>query len=200
MTPSHLLWLDLESTCSDPHEPIAAVLEVGAIITAWEPSLTELARASMVIRPPGIAGDHDRTWAAMLPVVRDMHEASGLWLEATTGDEAWNLVDADQAISGWVRQHCGDGPVALAGSGVGHLDFPFVKQFLPQLAMRLLYWPLDIGGFRRMLDLAGRADHVDIPGDVDAKPHRGLGDVEMHVAEARRYLALIAQLPTTVPA
>ncbi len=195
MTPTHLLWLDLETTTNDPADPVAAILEVGAIITTWEPALPELARASMVIRPPGLSGDHDRTWAQMLPVVRDMHEASGLWLEATTGEAAWNLADADAAISVWVQSKCGDRPVALAGSGVGHLDLPFIKAFLPKLALRLTYWPLDIGGIRRSLELAGRSDLVNLQRDVEAKLHRGLSDCELHVAEARRYLQLLAAVP-----
>jgi oligoribonuclease (3'-5' exoribonuclease) len=194
-TPTHILWLDLETTGSDPGDANAAILEVGAVITAWEPQLTELARASMVLRPAGSMADHDRLWAAMPQVVRDMHTVNGLWEEATTSPDAWSLLDADTAIAGWVAAHAGEGQVALAGSGVGHLDLPFIKAYLPRLATRLLYWPLDIGGTRRMLDLAGRQDLVDLKTDVDAKPHRALADVELHVAEARRYLGLLATIP-----
>ncbi len=189
--PTHLLWLDLETTSSEPTDAHAAVLEVGAILTTWEPDLPVIARASMIVRPPGLSGDHDRTWAQMLPVVRDMHDASGLWLEATTGTDAWNPSDADSAIHDWVVQHTGGEPIPLAGSGVGHLDLPFVKAFMPRLASRLTYWPLDIGNVLRMLDLAGRSDLVNLATDVDAKPHRALPDVELHVAEARRYLRLL---------
>jgi oligoribonuclease (3'-5' exoribonuclease) len=195
MTPSHLLWLDLETTGTDPADGNAAILEVGAIITTWEPELPEVARASMIVRPPGSTGDHDRLWAAMPDVVRDMHTVNGLWEAATTDPDAWNLLDADTAIAGWVLQHAGGQAVALAGSGVGHLDLPFVKAWLPRLATRLLYWPLDIGGTRRMLDLAGRQDLVNLPRDVDGKPHRALADVELHVAEARGYLQMLRQIP-----
>ena len=195
MTPTHICWLDLETTGNDPHDAKAAILEVGAIITAWEPQLTELARASMVLRPLGSLADHDRLWAAMPQVVRDMHIANGLWAEATTDPDAWTLLDADTAITQWLAATAGEGLVALAGSGVGHLDLPFVKTFLPRLASRLTYWPLDIGGTRRMLDLAGRADLVDLDTDVHGKPHRALGDVELHVAEARRYLRLLGSVP-----
>jgi oligoribonuclease (3'-5' exoribonuclease) len=188
--PNHLLWLDLETSQTDPNHPHAAVLEIGAIITDWSPDLVEVARGSMLIRPDGTTQDHELMWQNMLPVVQQMHTSNGLWREATTSSEAWGLAQADHALTAWLTERI-DGPVPLAGSGVGHLDLPFVKAFLPQLATRLTYWPIDIGNVRRLFQLAGRGDIVDLPTDIDAKPHRALGDVELHVAEARRYLQLI---------
>lgn len=193
-TPTRLLWLDLETTQSDPYHPYAAILEIGAIITDWSPQLKEIARASLLIRPDGNAQDHELMRQAMPPVVKEMHQANGLWLEATTSSEAWGLAQADAAFGNWIHTHT-EGPVPIAGSGVGHLDVPFVKGFLPNVASKLTYWPLDTGNIRRGLDLAGRSDLVDLVADVDAKPHRGLGDVELHVAEARRYLGLLGRIP-----
>lgn len=191
---THLLWLDAETTTDDPTSPHAAFLEVGAVITRWEPELPEVARASMVIRPPGTAADHDRMWAAMPEVVRRMHTVNGLWEEATTSPDAWAVWEADDAISGWIRQHAGDGPLPVAGSGVGHLDLPFLKVFMPRVRQQLTYWPIDIGNVRRMIQLAGRGDLVDLQRDVDGRPHRGLGDVLMHLDEARHYLRLLGSL------
>lgn len=193
--PTHLLFLDLETTDSDPMTGHAAILEIGAIITKWEPDLPVVARASMLVRPAGNASDHDLMWARMLPVVRQMHTDNGLWQEATTSEDAWATHEADDAITGWLAEHVGETQVPIAGSGVGHLDVPFVRAFLPRLSTRVTYWPLDIGHTRRLLDLAGRGDLVDLVNDVEAKPHRGLGDAELHVAEARRYLQLLAQIP-----
>lgn len=196
-TPTHALICDLETTDSEPHLQHAAILEVGAILCRWEPELPEVARASLVIRPAGTLGDHDVMWAQMPQVVRDMHTANGLWEEATIGPDAWNVTEADTAIARWLVTHAGaDAVVALAGSGTSHLDHPFIKAHLPRLASRIgAYWTLDIGPFRRMLGLAGRADLLDLAGDVNAKPHRGLGDAELHLAEARRYLGLLQSIP-----
>lgn len=194
--PEHILWIDLESTDNDPDLPHAAILEIGAIITRWEPELPEVARASLLIRPPGLQSDHDLMWSRMPAIVQQMHSDNGLWAEATTSDQAWTLSEADRAFSAWVVEEVGPDPIPLAGSGVGHMDHAFVKALMPHTAQRLTYWPLDIGNVRRMLELAGRGDHVDLAGDVDAKPHRALGDVEMHVTEARRYLELLGRLPT----
>lgn len=199
--PSHLLWLDLEATDTDPYAEHAAILEVGAIITDWSPELNEVGRASLLIRPPGTQQDHDLLWSRMDPFVQTMHRTSGLWQEATSSDQAWGLTEADRAIAQWVIETTGSGdPVPLAGSGVGHMDLPWVRAFLPQLAARLTYWPIDTGNVRRCLQLAGRDDLVDLVTDVDAKPHRGLGDVELHVAEGRRYLRLLGAIPQADPA
>lgn len=195
-TPTHALVVDLETTDNDPYAPHSAILELGAILCRWEPELPEVARASLLIRPPGAQPDHDLMWSRMPQVVRDMHTANGLWREATSSGQAWDLTQADRAITSWVTEHIGtDARVPVTGSGVGHLDHPFIKAKLPQLAQRLTYWPLDIGNVRRLLALAGRDDLVDLPTDVDAKPHRGLGDAELHLAETRRYLQLLGRIP-----
>ena len=193
--PSKICWLDLETTDTDPNAAHAALLEIGAVITDWSPELNVLASASLTVRPAGAQPDHDLMWTRMHPKVQQMHTDNGLWREATTSEDAWTTTEADIGITQWLVRHVGDEPVPLAGSGTGHMDLPWVKSWLPRLSTRLTYWPLDIGMIRRMLELAGRGDHVDMVTDVDAKPHRGLDDVELHIAEARRYLALLGRLP-----
>lgn len=186
--PAHLLILDLESTQADPYHQYAAVLELGAILVRWDPELTEVARASMLIRPPGNTQDHEMIWQHMPPVVQQMHRDNGLWAESTNSDEAWQIHEADRAITDWLTGFTNGEPVTIAGSGVGHLDLPFVKVLMPHLASQLTYYPVDFGNFRRMLTIAGRVDQVDKLTDVTSKPHRALGDAELHLAEARRYL------------
>lgn len=195
--PTRVLVLDLETTDSDTRYEHAAILELGAIICEWNLDLTEVGRAEMLIRPNGTDQDHTLMWQAMPPVVQQMHTASGLWKEATTSDTAWGLAEADAAFANWLRERT-DGPVPVVGSGVGHLDLPFIKRFMPATATRLTYWPIDSGNVRRALELAGRSDLVDLVTDVDAKPHRALGDAELHLAELRRYLQLLSRIPVEV--
>lgn len=194
-----LVWIDLETTGNEPRGLSASILEIGAVVTRG-PELDVIAEASMLIRPAGGRSEHDRLWAAMPQVVRDMHIASGLWQEATTSRDAWTIFDADAALHRWLRdelQLLNDGPIALAGAGVSHLDLPWIKHHMPRLASAILYWPMDISPLRRMLQYAGRDDLVDIARDVDAKPHRALADARLHVAEARRYLDLLRSIPAT---
>lgn len=192
--PTHVLILDLEGTALDPNAPEAAVLEIGAILCKWDPELPEVARASIVVRPPGLQADHDLMWSRMDPFVRDMHSRNGLWNEATTGENAWNLADADTAIARWLREHV-DEQVPLAGSGVSHYDAPWCRAFLPSLAARFTYWTQDVGNVRRLLQLADRHDLVDLVTDVESKPHRSLQDCELHLAEVRRYIQLLQSIP-----
>lgn len=194
--PTHICWVDLETTDTEPYSAHAAILEVGVIVTRHDPPLTEVGRASLLIRPPGLTSDMDLMWSRMAPVVQSMHQTSGLWEDATTSDEAWNLAEADTELANWLESTVtGDGghtPVPLAGSGVAHLDSGFIRAHMPVLQTRLTYWMLDVGVQRRMFALAGREDHVHLVEDVEAKPHRGLADVDLHVREARRYLQVLA--------
>jgi oligoribonuclease (3'-5' exoribonuclease) len=197
--PSHICWVDLETTDSDPYAEHAAVLEIGVVVTDWSPELRELGRASLLVRPPGLLSDHDAMWSRMNPKVQEMHHASGLWEAATTGDSAWSVSEADRAVTDWLAKLVLEGggafPVPIAGAGVGHLDQPWIKAHLPLLASKMTYWPLDISPLRRLLQVADRDDYVDMVGDVEAKPHRGLDDALLHVAEARRYLRMLGSLP-----
>jgi len=187
--PAHALLLDLESTGTDPDQDY--ILEVGAILVAYTPELPVVGKANLVIRPPGTQQDHDTMWSRMDPFVQAMHTDNGLWRESTTGDDTWMIGEADDSLNRWLNGH-GAGVVPIIGAGVGQLDIPFMKVYMPRLASRVTYWPIDFSNIRRGFELAGRGDVVDLATDVDAKPHRGLGDAEIHLLEARRFLRLLA--------
>ena len=189
-----LLVLDLETTSDDPYVRGASILEIGAILTR-SPEMEVIAEASILVRPPGSSNDHDVLYANMIPVVRDMHASSGLWAECTGPDSQYRIDDADRALVGWLDSYDVIEPLPICGAGISHLDLPFVRAFMPALAARTTYWGLDISPTRRMLTYVGRDDLVDLATDVDAKPHRALGDARLHLAEARRYFGLLAQLP-----
>jgi oligoribonuclease (3'-5' exoribonuclease) len=194
--PAHGLVLDLETTDSDPRLPHASILEIGAVLVTLDRDVQIVAQASLTIRPPGSQPDHDMMWAAMPPVVQTMHRDSGLWEEATVGEDTWAIHEADTALVSWINEHVdADVAIPIIGSGVSHLDVPFVREFMPRLTRRTTYWSLDVGHLRRALQIAGRDDHVDLVTDVDGKPHRGLDDALLHAAELRRYLSVLASLP-----
>ena len=189
--PPLLAFTDIEATGDDPRtDPI---LEIAVVLVEWGPTLPEVERGSMVIRPPGSHADHDRLWARMIDPVRTMHRESGLW-QAATADTAWNPGDADAALQKWIRKHT-DTLIPIAGAGVGHYDLPMLRQQMPRFHSLLTYWPWDVSDIRRGLQLAGRHDYVDLDTDVKAKPHRAAADVDLHLAEARRYLAVLQSLP-----
>lgn len=189
-----LLFCDIEATGLDPREYGASILEVGLILTTG-PELTEVATANLLIRPAGSTMDLDRLWTSMPTEVQEMHTANGLWAEVNNPDSgAWLAHEGDSALANWLTNKGVTEPIPLAGSGVGHYDLQWIKVHMPALAARLAYWTIDIGVMRRLLQYAGRDDLVDLPTDVDAKPHRALPDARLHVAEGRRHLAALSEL------
>lgn len=193
-----LLFCDTETTGLDPHATRAAMLEAAFIITEG-PELEVRAEANLIIRPAGNSQDHDTLWASMEPVVREMHEANGLWHEATLGGSAWSTHDADDAIAAWLTEQGITSPIPLAGSGVERLDRPWINAFLPRVASRLTYWALDISPQRRTMQYAGRLDLIESEVEkslAENRNHRALDDVRLYVDEARRYMRLYRSMPT----
>lgn len=192
-----LLIADLETTGLDPDSN--HVLEFGAVLTTGV-ELTVRGEASLVIRPPGGTTEHDKMYAAMPPEVREMHRANGLWEEATTGDGAWNIHDADMALCEWLdgklRECEHDGLVALAGSGVERFDRPWINRHFPKLAQRFFYRAVDVSPQRMTMDYCGRLDLCDpLMVDSDTRPHRALLDCRLEVDEIRGYMHLYQSFP-----
>lgn len=191
--PEHCLFLDLETTGLDEREASASLLEVGLILCERTPAFDILAEANMLIRPPGNLNDHDILWSRMNEEVRLMHQASGLWQEATTSPDGWNFTDADVALSRWLIDKTGSTTslVQPAGSGIAQFDLRWTREFLPRLSSRFHYRPLDVSSIREGFYVAGRAELVDFAGHVEAKPHRALGDAHLHRLEAIAYLEVL---------
>jgi len=196
-----LLWCDLETTGLDPIGASAAILEVGLVLTDGPMlDIREGGEASLIIRPAGTQMDHDRMWAQLPEEVRNMHAATGLWQEATTGDTAWSIHDADEALARWLIEKQGvTEKLSLCGSGVERFDRPWLQQWMPRLFSMLTYYSVwDLGTHRRALQYTGRGDLVDLVANVDNKPHRALEDCHLHIAEAKKFAALYALLPYTM--
>jgi oligoribonuclease (3'-5' exoribonuclease) len=206
-----LLWCDLETTGIEPREHGASILEVGMVLTVGN-ELSPVAEASLLIRPPGTMQDHDALWGRLPQVVRDMHERTGLWKEATLGQNAWAVHDADRGLADWLDQqlrgleHFDElgnlKPVSLCGSGVERFDRPWIIAHMPLVAQRLTYYSVwDLGTHRRALQYVGREDLTDTVKDVDNKPHRALADARLHAEEARRYTRMYQNinLPEAMP-
>src|SRR6266566_3329694 len=103
-----LVWIDCEMTGLDlTHD---ALIEVAALVTDSELNILGEG-VDVVIKPPARAVEQ------MLPVVREMHTASGLLNELEAG---WSLPDAQQLVLEYVQQHVREARRApLAGNTVG---------------------------------------------------------------------------------
>lgn len=184
--PAWVCWLDLETTGSnEAHDPI---LEVGAALCRNE---------------PGMPIEHEWSWLALPsddfwtdvhpgldPYVRDMHATNGLWW-ALAREADQDLAEVDEEFSALLRQICGTGHVALAGSGVSHFDRRFIRAQMPRTDKRFTYWAYDVGVIRRLFDRV----HPDLvyPLPAAGKAHRGLDDALDHRAEWLHYEALLTQ-------
>lgn len=182
MTMACLLWLDVETTGLDPKRE--SLLEVGAIVT--DERLVELGRFSSLVRP------RDGALDGMIPVVREMHEGSGLLEELRAGAPAWGEVrrrfmEFVEARSG------GGGDVYLAGSSV-HFDRSFLAEALPELLPRMSHRVLDVS----TLKVIAKLWRPELEGFRMGRPpaHRVIEDLEASMAELRHWGSVLLRAGT----
>lgn len=178
MTDKLYAWLDLETTGSDERQD--KILEIGIAISGLD--FHPVATFERVI---GIT-QHARDAAPVR--VREMHDANGLWAEAMASTNEIDVVDRD--CWAWLRKHSPIAQLILAGSGVGHFDSRFLRQWMPATARCLTYWTMDVGVIRRFLPLCG----IDVPPAEDGKPHRALADALHHMEEMRLYRGMVGKV------
>lgn len=174
-SPEWVLWLDLETTGSD--EDADPILEVGAVLCQNDAAMAEVERFDYVLGQPASFWD---SFNGLAPVVRDMHEANGLWRDVRAS--SWRAEDVDEEMAAIIREITGStNHVALAGSGVAHFDRRFIHRQLPRLDKRLTYWAYDVGVVRRFIETVPRHAHLvtDRP-RPETKAHRALADARDH--------------------
>lgn len=180
---NHLLWVDLETTGSDPTKD--CIIEVGAILT--DQDLNVLGEYSELVAPT----EEGLGRLMMNPTVRRMHEANGLLEElldlSATPPRRVHHVSAH--LVHWADDlGARRGRTILAGSGVGHFDRRFIAKWMPLVDKFLRYWCIDIGVVRRAHEMW--AD-TPLPSDADTrKTHRALDDIRCHLEEAKAFRTL----------
>ena len=180
-----ILWIDLETTGTDPI--MDGIIEIGAILTREDETLTEISRFQRVYKP-GVE------MARIDPVVFQMHVENGLWLEALMATDYADSKVATEQIMGWLG---GAGAfkadrLVLAGSGVAHFDIKFIESKWQPLYKRLAYYQMDIGSVRRLARLGGAAFNFGI--EPEAKMHRALDDIWQHIHEARGFIKACGEI------
>jgi len=165
-----LVWVDCEMTGLDlTHD---ALIEVAAIVTDAE--LVPLDNGVDVI----IHVDDDLL-QSMLPVVRDMHDSSGL-TEAVRASTI-TLGDAERQIVDYVRGHVPEAKTApLCGNSIA-TDRGFLARDMPELDGYLHYRMIDVSSIK---ELARRwYPKVYFAQPQKGLAHRALADVRESIQE-----------------
>jgi oligoribonuclease len=172
-----LVWIDCEMTGLDlTHD---ALIEVAVLVTDSE--LNVLGDGvDVVIKPPAQAVEQ------MLPVVREMHTASGLLDELKHGME---LEEAQRLVLEYVRRHTPEARKApLAGNTVG-TDRGFLARDMPDLETHLHYRVVDVSSIKELVRRWYPRVYFQAPPKTGN--HRALGDIKDSIEELRYYRATV---------
>lgn len=157
-----ILWLDLETTGLRFGEDV--VLEVGMAVSEGLGDVIDTLSCPVL---PALTG------LAMPPVVRVMHEESGLLDDI----EAFGVtvLDARYRVQRFLDKHFGTsvGDITAGGSGIDRFDVPFLRawQVWRPITNRFHFRTIDTSAMRELMRRAG----VPTPDNSDVA-HRALPD------------------------
>lgn len=172
ITPSKLLWVDLEMTGLDAQKD--RIVEVAAIVTDWD--FKELARLET-----GVGQDVDEitklfaanAWASARP--ENTQEL--IDLSAKSPAEA----EVEQQLVALAEKYAPGEIMLLAGNSI-HADRGFIKQWWPQLDKKLHYRMLDVSAWKVVMQ--GKYN----VGYTKKEAHRALDDIQESIEELQFYL------------
>lgn len=170
---ARLVWIDCEMTGLDlVHD---ALVEIAVVVT--DSDLNVLGEGvDIVIKPPAEA------LVDMLPVVVDMHTASGLLDEL---DDGTTLVDAQARVMSYVMEHVPEPRRApLAGSSV-YTDRGFLSRDMPELDAHLHYRLVDVSTIKELARRWYPRAYYNAP--VKHGGHRALADILDSIEELKYY-------------
>ncbi|MEK7599505.1 MAG: oligoribonuclease [Patescibacteria group bacterium] len=171
-TPTKLLWVDLEMTGLDAQNDV--ILEVAAEITDFD-FKTLASYEAIVQQSKDVVIDRmqKNIWWADYPENRDEF--------VRKMDTAKPSQQVEQELIELVEQQFGGEPAVLAGNSI-HNDRNFIKQWWPQLDLKLHYRMLDVSAWKVFM----QAKH-----DVQFEKkevHRAFDDIQASIAELQHYL------------
>jgi len=184
-----LIFLDFESTSVAPMR--CTLLEVAAVATDFDLEETGSRFYSLIAPQRPIS----EIRAECDPVVRDMHDASGLWQELDILGP-WIVKPLDEVylqLVDWLGSQQRDEPLVLAGCGVSHFDHLVLRYHMPSAALQLAYYDIDVSVVRRFAHLVAERPDLDL--DFEEKAHRAMPDVEHAIALGRMFRDVFGAFP-----
>ncbi|HEY5442541.1 MAG TPA: oligoribonuclease [Candidatus Saccharimonadales bacterium] len=170
--PTKLLWVDLEMTGLDPAKDV--ILEVAAEITDFD--FKTLASYEAIVGQPHkvvVERMQKNIWWKDFPKNRDEFVA-----KTATGQPS---AEVEQALIDLVEAQFGDEPAVLAGNSI-HNDRAFIRQWWPQLDLKLHYRMLDVSAWKVFMQgkYGVQFDKKEV--------HRAFDDIQASIAELQHYL------------
>lgn len=189
-----IAWIDVETTGLDPHRD--RLLEIACIVTDGNMNQVGKPMEVLIAQP-----DIDRLVEELPPVVRSMHEESGLLTDLGAFDHPASnrCVDAGTAdflIADHIDRMAAslgvDGRILMGGNSIT-LDRGFLEVHAPQTFQRLHYRSLDVTSVRVFLHtIDGLSDDVEDVTEARAKvAHRGAADIQACIRHARAFRDLL---------
>jgi oligoribonuclease len=172
MTPTKLLWVDLEMTGLDSANDL--ILEIAAEITDFD--FTPLASYEARVRQPRdmvLERMQRNTWWNDYPANRDD------FIDNLDAAKDSAVVESD--LVALIKAHFGDEPVILAGNSI-HADRGFIDSHWPELAKLLHYRMLDVTSWKVVMQ--GKFG-VTFP---KKETHRAFDDIHESIEELQYYL------------
>jgi len=170
--PTKLLWVDLEMTGLDAQTDV--ILEVAAEITDF--NCKTLASYEAIVQQPKevvVERMQKNIWWNDFPENRDEFIA-----KTATGKPSDQV---QRELIELVEQHFGQEPAVLAGNSI-HNDRNFIKQWWPELDLKLHYRMLDVSAWKVFMQ--GRFGVNFEKKEV----HRAFDDIQASIAELQYYL------------
>jgi len=173
LTPTKLLWVDLEMTGLDPRKDV--ILEIAAEITDF--NFTPL--ASYEARVSHARADVEKhmarnAWYYDYPENRDN------FLDKLAVGKPGKQIEAE--LSEIIRTQFGDEPAILAGNSV-HADRGFIEAHWPELFSLLHYRMLDVTAWKVVMQGKYGVEYTK------KETHRALADIHESIEELKYYLS-----------
>jgi oligoribonuclease len=180
VTPEAILWLDVETTGRSAEHDL--LLEVAAVLTSMSGELYESSYFHSLVGGPRLA----QAVAISSPLVRQMHERSGLWSDLwRTGPRA--VQEVDEHMKGWLtsllQRHGLSSATIYVGGNSLTLDRNFMESNLPDSYSLLSHRTVDVTSVSLFLQGLFGA-----PAFQKATSHRALDDVYSAINEYHHYM------------
>jgi oligoribonuclease len=175
----NLVWIDLEMTGLDA--TIDVILQAALVVTTAD--LVPLDDLAFDVSQP------EEALARMIPIVREMHERTGL-VERVRRSSA-QLHDVERALVDMVAAWC-PAPATLCGNSVWS-DRRFIQRYMPELDRYLHYRIVDVSSLKILTQRwygEAAAFSTPAPGEHDARV-----DIRNSIAELQHYRRVLFRAP-----